>query len=273
MRIKKFILILVSFVVLLGIFGCNKVSDSDSEYIYLPEIELRTSSNPSGFKGIYKDTYKYDSHGNVIKKQCYTKDLFYERDSCIDTTYTYDEDGKILKEHVKEEHFSTNLTDEHYTREKEYEYFYNEKGQLIKKDHNSDGFKYEYDDRGNCVKKTEYHSHGNAEEDINHEYIYAYDSENNLIKMKEMVNMSELNLYYVGFETDYIYDVSGKLLLNKTTSYNERGETIGNSECSYYYDDLNRLIKEEYISYDDYGLESRKEIKEYKDFVKVKVEK
>jgi len=267
---KKVFLIILSFIMLSGLFGCSpKNLDSDSGYKYLPKTEIYTIKDSGGFQGEYKNTYKYDSYGNIIKEQCYTKELFYERDSCFDTTYTFDEDGKVLKEYIKEEHFSTNFTDEHYTREKEYEYLYNEKGQLIKKDNNSDGFKYEYDDRDNCIKKTEYYSHGTAEEDINHEYIYEYDLENKLIKMKKMINMSEFNLYYIGFETDYTYDDSGKLIHDKTTSYNERGEATSNSECTYYYDELNRLVREETVSYDTYGLKDREEVREYKDFVKV----
>ena len=134
--IKSYFTIALSLIMLCGLFGCgDKNSNSNDEYIFLPETELRTIQDADGFHRDYKYKYEYDSYGNIVKEEQYTKGLFYSRDYCFDTTYTYDENGRIIKELVREEHFSTAVTDEHYVSEEGYNYFYNESGQLIKKDY------------------------------------------------------------------------------------------------------------------------------------------
>ncbi len=275
MHIKRCFILVLSLIMLCVCLGCgDKTSNTNNEYIFLPKTELHTLQDIGGFRGDYKYTYQYDSYGNIVKEEQYTKDLFFVRDLCIDTTYTYDENKKILKELIREEHFSTNVTDEHFVSQEGYNYFYNESGQLVKKDYiyisvvenEFCGYKYEYDTHGNCTKEIKYFSDGT--EKVNFECVY--DSNNNLIKKSYMSNLYDL--HYTSEETVYSYDDNGRLIYSKTT-YNEPTSKISHYvEFKYYYDELNRLVKEESSTFQD-GEKSREEIRKYKDFVKIVLHK
>lgn len=274
MRIKGFIIMILSLNILLGLLGCNDKSlDSDAEYIYLPETEILTHQNSSGFHREYKYTYRYDSYGNIVKEEQFTKGFFYSRDYCIDKTYTYDKNGNITKEHIREEHFSTSITDGHFVSEKGYNYFYNEETQLIKKDYiyistvmnNLCGYKYEYDEQGNCIKEIKYYSDGT--EEINTEQIY--DSNGKLSKKSTMSHLKELKLHYVSEETEYNYDENENLTYSKTIFNEPSGEMSHYKECKYYYDKQGRVVKEESSIIEKDGKISSEDIREYKKFVKL----
>lgn len=271
MMLKKLFIAVLSFIMILGLFGCSD-KNQDSEYIFLPKTEIHTRKNSSGFHRQYKRKYEYDSYGNTVKEEQYTKGTFYSRDYCIDTTFTYDSDGKIIKELIREEQFSTSITDSHSVSEDGYDYFYNEKGQLIRKDyiyiskHKNDfcGYKYEYDESGNCVKEIKYYSDGT--EEINSEQIY--DSNGKLLKKSYMAHLDELNLHYVSEETEYDYDKNGKLIYSKTVFNEPSGEISHYKELKYNYDESGRLIKEESSIIEKDGKISGIDVKEYKNFVK-----
>lgn len=278
MRIKRYFIIAFSLVMICGILGCSdKNLSSNDEYIFLPKTELHTLQDTSGFHRDYKYTYEYDSYGNITKKEDYSKGMFYVREARFDTTYTYDENGKILKELIREEQFSTWITDGNGVYEEGYNYIYNESGQLIKKDYiyisvaedEFCGYKYEYDEHGNCIKEIKYFSDG--AEEINFEQIY--DSNNKLIKKSYMSHLKEFNLHYISEETDYSYDDNGKLIYSKKSFNEPSGEISHYIEYKYYYDELNRLIKEESALFEKDGEKSREEIREYKDFIKVVLNK
>ncbi len=280
LRIKRHLIVFLWLIVICGIFGCtDKNSISNNEYIFLPKTELYTHENSSGFYREYKYKYKYDSYGNIVKEEQYTKGLLYSRDYCFDTTYTYDENGKILKQLIRQEEFSTMITDRHMITEEGYEYFYNESGQLVKKDYiyitymqdENDflGYKYEYDEHGNCIKEIKYYPDGT--EEINFEY--TYNPNNKLIKKSYMTHFKEFNWHYVSKEIDYSYDNDGKLIYSKATYKEPSGEMSHYEECNYYYDEFNRLVKEESATFEKNGKKSREEIREYKDFVKLVLNK
>ena len=73
---------------------------------------------------------------------------------------------------------------------------------------------------------------------------------------------------WIGDETEYTYDTDGKLLYIKTVYYEQSGEKSHYVEVNCYYDNFNRLIKEEKTSFDNDGIIKNTDIKEYKDFVK-----
>lgn len=265
---------ILSLSILVSLFGCSEKSlDLYTEYIYLPETEILTHRNSGGFHREYKYTYKYDSYGNIIKEEQYTKGLFFSRDYCIDKTYTYDKNANITKELIREEQFRTNITDSHSVSEEGYNYFYNEESQLIKKDYiyistvKNDfcGYKYEYDEQGNCIKEIKYYSGGT--EEINSEQIY--DLKGKLSKKSCISHLKELNLHYISEETEYNYDENGNLTYSKTIFNEPSGEMSHYKECKYHYDKQARLVKEESSIIEKDGKVSSEDIREYKKFVKL----
>lgn len=110
--------------------------DTSKEYIYLPKTELHTRENSSGFHREYKTIYKYDEKGNVIQKTEYTKGflgVFNVRERQYDIEYTYNGNGDISQELIHIEDFCTKITDGHQIYDEGYNYIYNEKQQLVKK--------------------------------------------------------------------------------------------------------------------------------------------
>ena len=270
---KKFFSIILVCVMTLCFSACK--DDIGKEYTNLPQTELHTHENSSGFYGEYKTIYKYDEKGNVIKKTEYTKGFlgfFNVRERQYDIEYTYNENDDISQELIHIEDFCTNITDGHQIYNKGYNYIYNEKEQLIKKEiinlNPSDyedafcGYEYEYDEGGNLVKEYKYYADGTKEL----EYENNYDSKNILIKKSYMANFDDSS--WIGDETEYTYDTDGELLYIKTVYYEQSGEKSHYVEANYYYDNFNRLIKEEKTSFDNDGIIKNTDIKEYKDFVK-----
>lgn len=262
---------LIVFIVLLCFSSCK--GDMGKEYIYLPQTELQTYKSSGGFCGEYKNTYKYDDNGNIIKKVEYRKGflgIFSVRERQYDIEYTYNENGDISQERIRTEDFCTYLTDIHQIYNDGYNYIYNEKKHLIKKEiiNPSDyegalcGYEYEYDECGNCIKEYKYYANGTKELELE----YIYDSQNQLIKKQEIANFG--NSSWIINETEYTYD-DKKLVYSKTihpAHYKDEEESY--SEVKYYYDEFNRLIKEERTSFNNDGVIENTDIKEYKDFAK-----
>lgn len=273
MLIKRLLIIVLSFVMICGVFGCkDKNADSGDGYI-LPETEIFINVNSIGMQYESKFTYEYDSYGNIVKEERYEKGKFrYIRECCIDRTYTYDENGKITKEIIREEHFRTSITNDGYVFEDGYNYFYNESGQLITKDiiyisaaeDDLCGYKYEYDEYGNCIKESEYFSDG-MEIVI---FEYKYDSNNKLVSKSCISTLNRWSKPHFSEETTYSYDDDGKLIYSKTVSFDIYGEPDGYSEIEYSYDEYGRLVKEETTHHAQDGRIVDEFISEYKDFVK-----
>ena len=248
--------------------------DLDTGYSYLPRTELYTIEKSSGFYREYKNTYKYDDNGNIIKKVEYTKGflgIYSVRERQYDIEYTYNENGDISQERIRTEDFCTSLTDGHQIYDDGYNYIYNEKQHLIKKevinpsDHEDAfcGYEYEYDECGNCIKEYKYYANGTKEL----EFENIYDSQNQLIKKQEITNFGHSS--WIHIETEYTYVVAKKLVYSKTihpAHYKDEEESY--SEVKYYYDEFNRLIKEERTSFNNDGVIENTDIKEYKDFAK-----
>lgn len=246
--------------------------DTSKEYIYLPKTELHTSENSSGFHREYKTIYKYDEKGNVIQKTEYTKGffgVFNVRERQYDIEYTYNENGDISQELIHIEDFCTNITDGHQIYDEGYNYIYNEKQQLVKKQiiNPSDyedvlcAYEYEYDEFGNCIKEYKLYSNGTKEL----EFENVYDEQNQLIKKQHMV--ISYDFMYVWDETNYTYDTEEKLLYTKTVHYERSGEMSHYYEANYCYDKLNRLVKVEETGFDNDGKTGDNKVIEYKDFI------
>ena len=266
---KKLSSIIIVFIMLLCFSACK--DGMDKENAYLPQTEFYTNENSSGFHREYKTIFKYDEKGNVIKKTEYTKSflgIFNVRENQYDITYTYNENGDISKELIHIEDFCTGITDGHQSYDEGYNYIYNEKQQLIKKEIINPsnkviladafcGYEYEYDEFGNCLR--EYRCFVNGTKEL--EFENTYDTQNKLIKRQEISNFTIWN------ETEYIYDNNGKLVHTKTVYYESTGKKSHYLEAKYYYDKFGRLIKEEETIFEDDGEVSQTNVKEYKDFV------
>lgn len=269
---KKLFLVSIAFLMISCLSACNE--SGDAEYTYLPKTELHTYNASSGFYREYKTTYKYDDNYNIIKKTEYTKKgIFNTRERRNDTKYTYYENGDISQEFIRIEDFCTSITDGHHIYEQGYNYIYNENQQLIKKedinppsfDDDSCGYEYEYDENSNLVKEYKYFSDGSKEL----EFEYIYDSKNILIEKLHIAN--SFDSPYIWDRTEYTYDNDGKLTYLKTVHYELSGEESHYDEVDFYYDKLNRLVKEEKTSFDNNGKIESKEVKEYKDFIKYNI--
>ncbi len=272
---KVFAVFLVVFVIFTTLTACKgiakKENNADGEYIYLPKLKWHSRENSGGFYREYIYKYKYDDYGNVIKETEYTDNKIFDiRERMYDTTYSYNENGQILKEFVRTEDFCTSITDGHQIYEDTYGYIYNEKQQLIKKEimYQADvegafyGNEYEYDEKGNLAKETEYIADG----EIGCEYDYTYDSQNKLIKKVK-------TFYFLGkacpYEaTDFTYNQKGQISYYKRLFYDNH--SYDEVYCSY--DELNRLVREETTRYDSGGNITDKFISKYKNFMKIKKE-
>ncbi len=270
---KRLFLIVLSLVMICILFGCKaKNADTGDGYI-LPETEIFINKHSGGLQDEYKFTYEYDSYGNIVKEERYEKGKFRDiREYCIDRTYTYDENGKITKEIIREEHFRTSITTDGYVSEGGYNYFYNENGQLITKDiiyisaaeDDLCGYKYEYDEYGNCIKESECFSDG-MEIVI---FEYKYDSNNNLVSKCCFSFLTRWDKPHFSEETTYSYDDDGRLIYSKTAFLDVFGEPDGYSETKYSYDEYGRLVKKENAHHTQDGSIVDEFISEYKDFVK-----
>ena len=268
---KKLFSIIIIFIMMLSFSSCKE--DISKEYTYLPQTELHTNENSSGFHGEYKTIYKYDEKGNVIKQTEYTKGflgIFNVRERQYDMEYTYNENGDISQELIHIEDFCTSITDGHQIYNEGYDYIYNENQQLIKKEviNPSDyedafcGYEYEYDESGNRIKEYKYYANGTKEL----EFENIYDSQNQLIKKQYIAHFGHSSRIHS--ETEYTYDVTKKLVYSKTVSYSHyKDEEDSYSEVKYYYDEFNRLTKQEATSFDSNGKTTNKYVSEYKDFI------
>ncbi len=273
---KKLLYLVIVSLMILCFSACKDGivnENSDIKYTYLPKTELHTHQNSSGFYREYKNTYKYDSYGNIIKKVKYTKGTFYVRETQYDIEYNYNDNGDITKELIRIEEFSTSLTDGHHIYKEGYNYFYNESQQLIKKENINPsvfvgefcGYTYEYDENGNRVK--EYRCFSDDTKEL--EFECEYDLQNKLVKKQYIANSP--NLSYVANETDYTYDDGGRLVYSKTTHYDHLGEKSHYIVVEYHYDQLDRLVKEEKTSFDNDGKIKNKDVRKYKNFIRLEL--
>ena len=268
---KKISSIILIFIMTFCFSACKE--NIGEEYTYLPKTELYIIENSSGFHREYKIIYKYDEKGNVIKKTEYTKGFlgfFNVRERQYDIEYTYNKNGDISQELIKEQYYS--FMDGHQVYNDGYNYIYNENQQLIKKENTyinpNDskalcGYEYEYDENGNLENEYTYYSDGTKEL----EYKYYYDSNNVLMKKRYIANFGVSS--WIENETEYTYDDEQKLVYAKTIDYaHYKDEEDTYSESKYYYDEFDRLIKRETTSFDSNGVTRNKYVNEYKDFIK-----
>ncbi len=266
---KKSLLLVIGLLIVFSFSACQEEVEAGGSY--LPKTELY-----SGFYEEYKNTYEYDDNGNIIKKTEYTKGflgIFSVRERQYDIEYTYNENGDISQELIHIEDFCTSLTDGHQIYDEGYNYIYNENQQLIRKEitNHSDaegvlcGYEYEYDEQGNCVKEYTYYTDGRKELEVEK----IYDSQNQPIKKRRIANFGDSS--WLDSETEYTYDLDKKLIYEKTLHYaHYEDEENSYSQVKYYYDELNRLVKQEATSFDSNGEITNKYVNEYKDFVKIK---
>lgn len=294
---KKFALILLLLLFISALFSCSN-NNPDTEYKYSPKTVLITSENQSGFHKETKNTYKYDSHGNIIKEEAFTKSLVYVRDSCFDTEYTYDENGRITKEITFKEYFSTQITDSHFAYQSGFDYQYDGNNRLIQKNviyfgehkpfgYDPFGYRYEYDSNGNLAKEigilvdgsenviSEYTYNSDniliqkttRDDMLYHEYTYEYNSEGRLINQKQVNHYPNSNVESTVIQT-FQYNEKGMNTYSKKSFFDKNGEVTSHTEYLYSYDELGRLIREETRNTTDGSSIDSSIVKEYTDFAK-----
>lgn len=296
---KKLITLIMLCFSLSVLFSCSG-ENAEEGYIYLPKTVIISEQQKSGFHREQKIKYKYDDYGNVVKEEMFTRQLFFVRDSCFDSFFTYDKAGNILTESRKEEYFTTNITDEHSISNYEYEYIYNE-GRLIQKNraYPSDytvrdfldfrGYDYEYDEYGNVVKELSVMT-GNIP-GTTVEYIYTidekllengkksvvlpkeYNAPNQLVSMKRVKHSYTWDKPSVE-EYSYQYDENGRVVYSRETAYDFSTQEVRCYFDNYYtYDKTGRLIKTEHYSVTTAGESFLTKVSKYKNFVKIPANK
>ena len=171
-----------------------------------------------------KKIYEYNDKGLVNVEKLYSYDTVIN-DYVIE--YEYDDSGKIVKELY-----------ENHSHKKLHEYFYNEKGYIIKK-------------TGGVVDN----------EESSYVINYEYDADDNLVK-EEFENLQE------SYILEYIYDEYGRLIqkniLHKTPHVSEE---IHMYEYEVFYaeekDDSNKTISNAHVNFDVEKIYAPK-IEEYK---------
>lgn len=188
----------------------------------------------------YKDSSEYLSRFTVYYDKCVSN----EDGKTFTTEYTYDSDGKLIRERFS----STNKT----------EYFYDSNGKLIKKVYTSVNnnipslnvtttSEYTYDSNGNMVNMTVVGSIG-----VYRCIDYTYDRAGNLIKESEYGSLGDSTTTYTydnngnlvkaeissGAIINYTYDNNGNLIKRESTN------TPYASTKKYTYDRIGNLIKE-----------------------------
>lgn len=241
-------------------YDANDANAGKREYTYDEKGNCLSdiSYNSSG-EIVTSDVYEYDDNGNVISH------------NVIDVTktetkyeYEYDENGKLL--------YETKYADIAYKME----YLYNENGELYRintfwDDVDWGYYEYKYDENGNCIEEistvekaelryemiyddnnrmVEKKSYFKSADWVLDLYAgYTYDTDGNLIEVKDLINDSMIeeysyditgnlvkeNYYYSGelsYYIEYIYDEDGDLL--SSYAYDSSGESIGEFEVYEY---------------------------------------
>ncbi|MBR2465874.1 MAG: hypothetical protein IKB38_02955 [Clostridia bacterium] len=193
------------------------------------ESNLPSAIIPVGVELEISKTLTYDENNRIIKA------VLVGYDETETTCYTYDESGNVTKM------IFTRSTENTEPTKKEYDYFYNEKGELIKEICSSlsgiSSVIYTYDD-SNLIKKV-----STAEGGYTTSSVYTYDNNNNLIRQTLSDQDGELN------STVYVYDSKNNLIKKEYTAAS--GYT---SSTVYTYDDRNNIVKETSTSQNSDGL-------------------
>jgi hypothetical protein len=256
---------------------------------YLTEFTANNSSEEGTWRPASNKKYVYDIKGNMVK----FIDLYYSEVEC----YFYREDGALVEKihrtrgggydyNLKYERDANGLLLQETrinSKGKQFvvfTYSYN-KNKLMEQrvGEGTDGLieNYEYDERGNVIKKRErnidffykYDAHNNKIEEkgvnangsFRYKYSFHYDDNNNLVKNSDIdVNdkimseeifiynssgkIAEVNYYSpsgrLGYKTINTYDQSGNLI---TTNYFEENFENARSTEDYTYDNNNNWIQ------------------------------
>ncbi|MBN2523104.1 MAG: hypothetical protein JXB24_07495 [Bacteroidales bacterium] len=177
--------------------------------------------------------FEYNDNRQVILKNYFSED-FENNDYRIIVKYEYDYSGEQLNS-MNKYRKKANTENEFYIHET-HSYNYGS-GRLLEEniDYEETGsqtkYEYQYDDRGNITKRTEYLFYS---DDI-FDYRWKYDENNNKIEEKRYCNNEE--------QVKIIFDYSGTQL-DKESTIND-GNIV--REITYLYDDNGNLIQEKKV--------------------------
>lgn len=234
----------------------TKVISSIEQYDERKNIILKLG------KSSYRETtdvteYTYDDEDRLITKRTNNYGI-------TDVTeYTYDDEGRLITERTKD-----GTTNYSYTKRSDgttkhsFEgpfdqngyTIYNKDGKVIEYkedlDMQKNGGFFEYDDKGNVIKKSTYSAGGHQSISDDYSYTYKYDSNGNITYKKSI----RRNDYDSGFdpeshgtstdETWFEYDSNNNLIHEKYK------DSSNNYEKWYEYDSNNNLIHEKYKNND-----------------------
>lgn len=221
----------------LCLFGCSQTTaddDSKESDVSTSESIEDTSVKPSE-KTVYKPSkmierikyedrseystteyvYTYDSDGKLIKE---------ESSSGETIEYTYDENGKLIKSFSEIDFLGEVI-------EKTTEYVYNN-GLLTQKRYGEVTVKYTYDENNNCIKDEYYINGNNTAVQVTK---YTYNTDHALIK-EEMSAYGDVELI------EYSYNEDGKII-SALSTYNTAFGGVNTETSTYTYDKNGNLLK------------------------------
>lgn len=178
----------------------------------------------------YEETlYFYDKQNHLIKET--TSSAVAGVDDVIATTYTYDENGRVVQ---KEDNYGL------------YKYDYNDKNQIIHESFSGGSlwdYYYEYDDLGRQIYSKNVYNEKDVKNDF-YEYITKYDDEKMTREYRKIRTYNE-NVIFDFTDFDQ-YDSKGRLIYSRYYSHITTTDTKLLSaeikESFYDYDENDRII-------------------------------
>jgi hypothetical protein len=216
---------------------------------------VKESGSDNGFPMIWENTYKYDSHGNMIES---VQENSY---SCskIQNLYVYDSNGKVIKQDIIS--FNSLLcgsvveSDTEPWGETKIVFKYDSHGNVVEKNiYSADSattkkLSYVYDSNGNIIEKIEHNSDGS----VYQKFIYQYDSEG---------RMTEYAIYYpdeLMEKATYIYNAEGNVVEHRLyqndeifcdDSFSADGEYYGSGKFVFKYNSKGEMVEKSFRSSD-----------------------
>lgn len=232
---KKHIIIIIALLHLIILFP----SIVFSQHVLRKRLEYNSNG---GLKHYF--TYSYDEDGLLIREAKYRKGFF---DFLGSKNYEYDENKKLIKMTIydssrrAESYTNYEYNEDNYIiKETEYTFEYNDKYDYKLWEYTE----YKYNKKNKLIKLTKYNPLGK----IKYFHIYKYDKFGRLLK-ESFYNMSETLLHYTSYTYDFnnnvvaLYNYQSYGLLNyyRIIEYNESGTKIkelvydGENNIDYYY--------------------------------------
>ncbi len=213
------------------------VNNEYVEYIYDGDDVLRTVATYDADGNFCSEiSYEYDENGNMIS----FVNIGATDPSVISIgEYTYDEQGRLIKEHISLISDEVDYINEHaYDDENNlisYKEIYNGEVTLWEG--------YEFDERGMKTADFEYDKNG----ELVSKSTFAYDEKTNNILQNIIYDAAGNMTDY----SEYAYDEEGRLISSIFCSYDLNGNVLWDSSSSYVYNEMGDVVFENHTSVTD----------------------